>query len=180
MNSFGEKALQVLRTVAPTVALAVGGPFGPLASAAISAALGTPKGDDKAAEAALLTATPDQLLALTKANNDFTVQMKQLGIDEEKLVYEDIANARAREVAVRDETPHILAYGITVGFFGVLGYLVAYGKPQVGGDVVLVLLGSLGTAFTGIISYYFGSSAGSAAKTDILANVSATAASKVK
>jgi hypothetical protein len=162
------------------VALAIGGPFGPIASAAISAALGTPKGDDKAAEAALLSATPDQLLALTKENDAFQTQMKQLGVDEQKLVYEDIANAREREVSVRDNTPKVLAYGITAGFFGVLGYLVAYGKPEVGGDVVLVLLGSLGTAFTGIIAYYFGSSAGSAAKTDILATVSATAAAKVK
>jgi hypothetical protein len=178
--SFGSKALQILQTVAPTVALAVGGPFGPLASAAISAALGTPKGDDKAAETALLTATPDQLLALTKENDAFKVQMENLKITEEGLVYADVANARAREVAVKDTTPQILAYGITAGFFGVLGYLVAYGKPQVGGDVVLVLLGSLGTAFTGIIAYYFGSSAGSAAKTDILATVSATAAAKTK
>jgi hypothetical protein len=166
--SFGSKALQILQTVAPTVALAVGGPFGPLASAAISAVLGTPPGDDKAAETALLTATPDQLLALKKAEEEFQIRLKELGIEESKLVYDDIANARAREIAVRDSTPQILAYGITAGFFGVLGYLVAYGKPAVGGDVVLVLLGSLGTAFTGIIAYYFGSSAGSASKSDAL------------
>ena len=166
--SFGSKALQILQTVAPTVALAVGGPFGPLASAAISAALGTPKGDDKAAETALLTATPDQLLALTKENDAFQTQMKQLGIDEEKLVYDDIANARAREIAVKDTTPKYMAYLITVGFFGVLSYLIVEGKPTVGGDVMLVMVGSLGTAWTGIISYYFGSSAGSAAKTDAI------------
>jgi len=166
--TIGQKALQVLRTVAPTIALAVGGPFGPLASAALSAALGTPKGDDKATEAALLAATPDQLLALTKENDAFQVQMKQLGIDEEKLVYEDIANARAREIAVKDSTPRYMAYLVTVGFFGVLGYLVVEGKPVSGGDVMLVMVGSLGTAWTGIVAYYFGSSAGSAAKTDAL------------
>lgn len=166
--SFGSKALQILQTVAPTVALAVGGPFGPLASAAISAALGTPKGDDKAAEAALLTATPDQLLALTKANNDFQAQMETLKISEEKLVYDDIANARSREIAVKDSTPMYMAYLITVGFFAVLGYLLVEGKPTVGGDVMLVMVGSLGTAWTGIVAYYFGSSAGSASKTDTI------------
>lgn len=172
--SFGSKALQILQTVAPTVALAVGGPFGPLASAAISAALGTPKGDDKAAEAALLTATPDQLLALTKENDAFQTQMKTLGIEEEKLVYDDIANARAREIAVKDSTPKYMAYLITVGFFAVLGYLIVEGKPTVGGDVMLVMVGSLGTAWTGIVAYYFGSSAGSAAKTDAINKIVAS------
>jgi hypothetical protein len=172
--NIGAKALQVLRTVAPTVALAVGGPFGPLASAAISAALGTPKGDDKAAEAALLSATPDQLLALTKENDAFQVQMKQLGIDESKLVYDDIANARNMQVQTHDTTPRYLAYFITAGFFATLGYLIVYGKPQAGGDVMLVMVGSLGTAWASIVSFFYGSSAGSAAKTDVINKIAAT------
>lgn len=172
--NIGAKALQILRTVAPTVALAVGGPFGQLASAAVSAVLGTPAGDDKAAEAALLTATPDQLLALKKAENDFQLQMKNLGIQEEKLTFDDIANARAREIAVKDKTPEILAYLITVGFFAILSYLLVEGKPAQGGDVMLVLVGSLGTAWTGIVAYYFGSSAGSAAARDTLSKIAVT------
>lgn len=172
--SFGSKALQILQTVAPTVALAVGGPFGPIASAAISAALGTPKGDDKAAEAALLTATPDQLLALTKENNAFQVQMKQFGIDEAKLVFDDVANARAMQVSTHDSTPRYLAYFITLGFFATLGYLIIYGKPETGGDVMLVMVGSLGTAWSGIVSFYYGSSAGSAAKTDVINKIAST------
>jgi len=166
--NIGSRALQILRTVAPTVALAVGGPFGPLASAAISAVLGTPAGDDKAAETALLGATPDQLLALKKAEEDFQLQLEKLGIEKDKLVFDDIANARAREIAVKDTTPRYMAYLVTIGFFGVLGYLVVEGKPVSGGDVMLVMVGSLGTAWTGIVAYYFGSSAGSAAKTDAL------------
>jgi hypothetical protein len=165
--TFGEKALQVLRTVAPTIALAAGGPFGPLAATAISAVLGTPPNDAKAAEAALLTATPDQLLALKKAEDDFQVQMKTLDISEEKLSFDDTANARAREAAVKDWTPQILAYAVTIGFFGILAFLLWNGKPP-GGDVIMVMLGALGSAWTGIVSYYFGSSAGSASKTDAI------------
>ncbi len=162
--NFGQKALQVLKTVAPTIATAVGGPFGALAATAISAALGTPPGDAKAAETALLAATPDTLLALRQCEQEFTIRMRELGITEDKLVFDDIANARGREIALRDNTPAILAYAITVGFFGTLGFMLWFGKPSVGGDALLVMLGSLGTAWAGVVAYYFGSSSGSARK----------------
>jgi len=169
--NFGAKALQVLKTVAPTLATAVGGPFGALASVAISAALGTPAGDPKAAETALLTATPETLLALRKAEQDFTVRMKELGISEEKLIFDDIANARGREIALKDNTPAILAYTITVGFFGTLGFMLWFGKPAIGGDALLVMLGSLGTAWAGVVAYYFGSSSGSARKDATISDI---------
>lgn len=172
--SFGSKALQILQTLAPTVALAIGGPFGPLASAAISAALGTPKGDDKAAEAALLTATPDQLLALTKENDSFQTQMKTLGIEEQKLVYDDVANARAREIGVKDVTPRILAYLTTFGFFSAFVGCLFVSIPEASKAVIFTMIGSLGTVWINQQSYYFGSSAGSAAKTDTINKIAAT------
>lgn len=159
--SFGATAKQVLATVAPLLGTAIGGPFGGLAGTLLAKALGTT--DPKAMETAITSTDPDILLKLKQADNDFQAQLKALDISEEKLSFDDTANARAREVAVHDSTPHVLAYGITVGFFGILGYLLWNGKPP-GGDVMMVMLGSLGTAWTGIVAYYFGSSAGSADK----------------
>jgi hypothetical protein len=168
-----KEAGHVLATVAPTIATAVGGPFAGMAVTALQKALGlspsdTPAASQAAIEQAMLTATPEQILALKQAENAFTVQMEQLGISREQLVLQDIANARAREIAVKDNTPEVLAYMITAGFFSILGYLLVEGKPAQGGDVMLVLVGSLGTAWTGIIGYFFGSSAGSADKSAAL------------
>lgn len=166
MSSFGDKAKQVIGTVAPMLGTVLGGPLGGLAGAALAKALGT--SDPKAQEAAIVSGDPQVLLKLKDAENELQEHMKQLDIDEEKLHFDDTANARAREIATHDTTPKWLAYLVTAGFFGVLGALLALGKPKEGGDVLLVLVGSLGTAWAGIISYYFGSSAGSADKSAAL------------
>lgn len=170
--TFGAQALQVLRTVAPTIALAVGGPFGPLAATAISAVLGTAPGDSKAAEAALLTATPDQLLALKKAENDFTVQMKTLEIGEEKLSFDDTASARAREVAVKDSTPKIIAYLVIFLVLIAEGSMFFIGQPKsIDGVVLGRILGTLDSALMLVLGYYFGSSAGSAKKDSTISDL---------
>lgn len=169
--SFGTVAKSVLATVAPLIGTALGGPFGGLAGTLLAKALGT--SDPKAMEAAITSTDPDILLKLKQADNDFQAQMKTLEISEEKLRFDDTASARQREEVVKDSTPHILAYGVTLGFFGILGWLLWVGKPP-GGDVIMVMLGALGTAWTGIISYYFGSSAGSDAKSATLAKIVAT------
>lgn len=80
----------------------------------------------------------------------------------------DRASARTRETAVKDRTPAVLAYSITGGFFGVLSGMMFIEIPLTAKDVLYVMVGSLGTAWTGVIAYYFGSSAGSAAKHSLI------------
>lgn len=170
--SFGSTAKQVIGTIAPLIGTAFGGPFGALAGKLLADALGT--SDPKAQEAAIVSGDPEILLKLQTADQAFKAQMETLRISEEKLAFDDVANARAMQIATHDTTPTYLAYFITLGFFATLGYLIVYGKPQTGGDVMLVMVGSLGTAWASIVSFFYGSSAGSAAKTDVINKIAAT------
>ncbi|NBQ13086.1 MAG: hypothetical protein EBU31_00385 [Proteobacteria bacterium] len=171
-----DQLLNLVRTVAPTLAAAVGGPLAGMATRAISdALLGKPDGTQEELLAAMPTATPDQLLALKKAEQDFTVRMRELEIDLERIGNEDRSSARAREIETKDWTPKLLAGGITVGYFGVLFYMLKYGLPAGGGtEAMLVMLGALGTAWGGVVTYYFGSSAGSSKKDNTIDRMART------
>jgi hypothetical protein len=159
----------VVRTVAPTIASAFGTPLAGLGVSAILNAIlppDAPKPADPEAYLAtsLQAATPDMLLKIKQAEQQFILDMRSLDISEEKMGDEDRANARGREIAVHDNTPKILAYLLTVGFFSILALLIFHGVPESSRDIVNILIGSLGTAWIGFMVYYSGSSAGSAAK----------------
>jgi hypothetical protein len=165
-----DKLLDLVRTVAPSIASAVGGPLAGMATKAISEALlGKPDGSEEELLQAAARATPEQLLALKRAEQSFAVQMRELDIDLERIAVADRDSARNREVKTKDWTPKVLAALITLGYFGALFYMLRNGLPQHGGsEAMLVMLGTLGTAWGGVVAYYFGSSAGSRAKDELM------------
>jgi hypothetical protein len=104
--------------------------------------------------------------AIQMAELELKKQAQSMNLDFAKLNVEDRKSARDMQIATKSYIPSALAVGVTLGFFGILGGLM-YGKiehaPQID-----IMLGSLGTAWTGIIAFYFGSSAGSQAKDKLL------------
>ncbi len=164
-----EALLNLVKTVAPSIATAVGGPLAGMATRAISEALlGKPDGTEDELLEAAKNATPEQLLALKQAEQNFVIRMRELDVDLERIANQDRNSAREREVKTGDHTPKLLAAAVTFGFFGVLFWMIAKGLPANGGEAMLVMLGTLGTAWGAIVSYYFGSSAGSREKTQAM------------
>jgi len=171
--SFDWKA--VVKSIAPTIGTALGGPLGGVAGLALSKALGVSDDsakDETAMAAAIQGANPDQLLALKKADQDFALQMQQLGFKNiealEAIAAGDRASARDREIKTGDWTPKVLGITITIGFFGLLSWLLCKEPPEKSRDILNIMMGSLGSAWIGVVSYYFGSSVGSARKTELM------------
>jgi len=154
-----------LKTIAPTIATALGGPLAGLAVDAISKAIGIdPKDVQATIDNGKLNA--DQIMLIKQAEIQMAARAQEMGLDFAKLSNDDRKSARDMQVATKSYLPPTLAIGVTVGFFGILFGLM-FGQiehaPQID-----IMLGSLGTAWTGIIAFYFGSSAGSQAKDDLL------------
>jgi hypothetical protein len=163
--NLGDKAKDVISAIAPTIGAAFGGPFGALAGKILAGLVG---GDEKAVEKAVLSGDPDTLAKVRIAEIEFQKRIEELGIDRERLSNEDRNSARQREIAVRDHTPKIMALLVTLGFFGVLAFMLTQPVPEQGREALLVMLGALGSAWGAIMNYYFGSSAGSKDKTEAL------------
>lgn len=171
----------VLRKAFPfiTAAASLGGPMGALAAAVVGKAIGADKApvgtsDGIATAIATAFADPAQRAALIQAEHDFQLQMAELGYKDaeelESVAAADRASARTMQVQTKSWVPGSLALAITAGFFGLLA-VTAYHAPPVASEKILdVMTGSLGTAWIMVVTYYYGSSAGSARKTELLAN----------
>jgi len=157
--------LDTVEKLAPTIASALGSPVAGMAVGALESALGM-SGDDiqKTVESGKLTA--DQVAAIQQAELAIKAKAQEMNLDFAKLQYEDAASARDMQKTVKSWVPPFLALAVTAGFFGILvGLMVGLTKQN---PEIDIMLGSLGSAWVGIISFYFGSSAGSQAKDQLL------------
>lgn len=168
LDDIGDAALNVLKVAAPGLATALGGPLAGIAAKALvdNIAPGQSLADTGQV---ISTMTPDQLAQLRKIDNDFTLAMRNIEVQIEQIGAQDRNSARSREIAVKDKVPAVLAFVITSGFFGLLGFMVFRGIPEANQTLLNVMVGWLGGAWTqGVVAYYYGTNAGSARKTELL------------
>ena len=156
-----------LEQVAPTIATALLGPLGGLAVSTLSKVLGV---DEKNVQETINSGklSADQISQIKLAEIEFQKQTQELGLNFEKLATDDRKSARDMQIATKSWIPGALSIGITFGFFGILIYMMTGNVSP--SNELLVMLGSLGTSWTGVIGYYFGSSAGNSRKDEMLYN----------
>lgn len=161
--------------VAPTIGTAIAGPLGATAISFIAAKLGLESKTIEAVADVLNSGklTPEQITSLKEAETDFKKFLKNADIKFEEIAAGDRNSAREAFKATRSTVPAVLTYLITTGFFGVLIAMFMY--PEVKDSApLMIMLGSLGTAWSGACSFWFGTTNGSKDKTAMLANSTPT------
>ncbi len=155
-----------LEQIAPTIASCLGGPLAGLAVTAVSKALGIDESKvNQTIQDGKLSA--DQIASIKQAELQLQSKAQELGLNFEQLAVQDRSSARQMQTNTKSIIPPLLAIGVTVGFFGILFGLMT-GKVDSANQALMIMLGSLGTAWVSIISFYFGSSAGSQSKDQLL------------
>lgn len=157
-----------------TAALSMGGPLGAAAGQELSKILcNKPNATNDELATAYLAATPDQIAAAKKVEEDFRLKMATLNIQDvetmTKLYMDDRANARDMYTKIKGYTQPILAYTSVIGFFTIIALLIFHPFPPETKDALLILLGALISTYKDVYGFFFGSSQGSEDKTAILA-----------
>jgi len=163
--------------IAPILGGVLGGPPGAAIGGVIS---GIAKifglGDD---------ATPDQIDQAIKTDPQAALKLRIAEMDfqlaKQDMFLKDIQDARNRQVQVeratgkRDINLYVLAWVIIGGFIGLIAALIVlelvFARTVSANPLISLLVGSLSTDAGMVVGYFFGSSKGSAEKTELMAGI---------
>jgi hypothetical protein len=172
---------------APMLGTLLGGPVGGAIGGVISligSALGLSPAEttpDKVSH--MLSVDPQAAVKLAEIESTHKIRIQELLLEQNRIALQerqaelaDTANARSRETEVVKATGRIdinlylLAWTIVLGFFGLTALLMYIKLPPGQTEVIFMLFGGLVAGFSTVLSYFFGSSRGSLAKSQLLAS----------
>lgn len=144
-----------------------------LATGNISGAIGSVS-DALKAKAATDAEAAKLLVELEQSRQNWMLELERVAVELERVHADDRNSARKRETTMaatgkRDITPTLLAL-VAVVAFGFSLYVVAFRNiPEANREMFIHILGIIeGGMITLVFQYYFGSSAGSRQKTQLL------------
>lgn len=149
----------LLKTLAPTVATAAGGPMAGMAIKMVASKLGMPDAGVEQIEK-ILEQQPEKAVAVQQADREFKDRIREMEIDLESFKVEAEDRQDAREKFSDDPVPKIFAMVALIGFLGYV-FMVTIQPPDANDDgVVNLILGYLGGLVSGISAFFFGGSNG--------------------
>lgn len=166
--------LATIKAVAPTVATALFGPLGGAAVAALGDVLGIPEATkDKINDAiAKGQLTPEQVGKLRQLEMEYQNNEKERGFKYAELSFKDRDSARQNNVAGGVQNKLFwLSCSLLVGTLGIEALVLFRGYPE-GTDPLVVgrVLGLMDAVAMLVLSYWYGTTNGSALKSELLAS----------
>jgi hypothetical protein len=150
---------KLLKSLAPTVAEAAGGPLAGMAVKMVASKMGVPEASAEKIEEILET-QPEKAVLVREADQDFKTKIREMEIDLESFKTEVDDRKDARKTFGDDPTPKVFAMLALIGFLGYV-FMVTIQPPDANDDgVVNLILGYLGGLVSGISAYFFGGSNG--------------------
>lgn len=180
---------EVIGSVAPGLATALGGPLAGIAVKIIAdKVLGKPDASASEVEEALSSGSlsGDQLVALKEAENTLAIEMARIDQARESALLEDTKSARSQTVELAKEGSAI-AWGapvvstlVVVGFFVAIYLLFVVDRnwDERTANLLNVLFGALTVSFSSVTQYWLGSSAGSKRAGDAVRKIAEQAGNK--
>ena len=168
----------VLKSIAPTVATALLGPLGGVAVSALGNVLGVSEAtQDKIADVIKSAGmTPEQITALKQLELEYQNTEKERGFKYAELSFQDRDSARKANVAGGTQRPlfwlSLLLLCVTIGSEAIVLF---HGYPPETSDLVVGrVLGLMDAVAMLVVSYWYGTTNGSALKSELLAQKAQT------
>jgi len=158
-----------LKSIAPTIATAMGGPLAGMALEAVSKAIGVdPSEVQNTINSGKMTA--EQIASIQTAEIALKARAQEMGLDFEKLAVADRSSARQMQISTGSFVPPALSIMIVVAWSAVQYFLLTHVIDPSMRELIARVLGTLDGALMLVLSFYFGSSSGSQAKDTMLHN----------
>jgi hypothetical protein len=160
-----------LKTIAPMIGTALGGPLGGAAAAFLADKLGIESKTIESVTEVLNSGrmTADQIVAIKLAEIDFQKFLKEHDIKVEEVHAQDRSDARKMNTATGSPVPAVLSLMVTLGYFGILVGMMTGVLNVADSQALLIMLGSLSTAWGMVMAFWFGTTKSSSEKNEIIA-----------
>jgi gas vesicle protein len=160
-----------LKTLAPLLGTALGGPLGGAAAAFLADKLGIESKTVEAVTEVLNSGkmSPEQIASIKLAELDFKKFTETNKIDVMRLEAGDRDSARKMQIATQSKMPAVITIMVTIGFFGVLTALLLMPDLKAN-EIVLVMVGQLSAVWGACVAFYVSTTYSSANKNQLLAN----------
>lgn len=164
---------EVLGKLAPTAATLLAGPFAGMAVSALGEALNIPEPTQEKIASAFKgqQLSAEQLMAVKLAEQQLALKLEELGVKREEIAASDRNSARTSNVAGGIQNKLFILSVLLLGTtLGCETWVLFNGYPETVPEIVVGrVLGLMDSIAAAVLAYWFGTTAGSAKKTDLLA-----------